>query len=252
MELRTLYLVINLVSYLADAGLKHRTIKVYLSGVRFLHIVEGFHDPFKPVLLRLEYTLRGVKKSEAEKSGGSREHLPISPHLLNQIKVVWESSALTQDEVMLWAACCLAFFGFLSTGEMTVPNDHSYDPACHLSFGDVAVDNASDPSLLCVTIKQSKTDPFRKGIDLYIGQTFTEVCPLVAMLRYLVKRDSRTGSLFCYEDGRLLTTLDFSKSQFRELQEQDTTLEPIRQAAEDFPSSARIGFFKRYGFLYRR
>ena len=41
-------------------------------------------------------------------------------------------------------------------------------------------------------------------------------------------------------------------SQFRDLQEEDATLEPIRQAAEGCPSSAGIGFFKRDGLLYRR
>ena len=40
-------------------------------------------------------------------------------------------------------------------------------------------------------------------------------------------------------------------SQFRDLQEEDATLESIRQAAEGCPSSAGIGFFKRDGLLYR-
>ena len=43
------------VSFLAQAGLKHGTIKAYLSSIRHLHIQEGREDPFQPTLHRLEY-----------------------------------------------------------------------------------------------------------------------------------------------------------------------------------------------------
>ncbi len=35
------------VSYLADQGLKYRTIKVYLSAIRHLQIEKGLPDPFQ-------------------------------------------------------------------------------------------------------------------------------------------------------------------------------------------------------------
>ena len=49
------------VARLAGDGLKHRTIKSYLSGVRHLHIEEGLPDPFIQPLHRLHYTLRGLR-----------------------------------------------------------------------------------------------------------------------------------------------------------------------------------------------
>ena len=49
-----------------------------------------------------------------------------------------------------------------------------------------------------------------------------------------------------------LHPLDISMSQFKTLQEEDPTLESIRRAAENCPSLAGIGFFKRDGLLYRR
>ena len=111
-----------------------------------------------------------MKKCEAEQAVPEKQRLPITPHILRAIKRVWEPLAADPDIVMLWAACCVAFFGFLRIGEMSVPDDDSYDPAVHLSRQDIALDDASSPSVVRVRIKQSKTDPFRKGIDLYLGK----------------------------------------------------------------------------------
>ncbi len=45
---------------LAEEGLRHKTIKSYMAGVRHLHISEGHGDPFSGGLHRLHYILRGV------------------------------------------------------------------------------------------------------------------------------------------------------------------------------------------------
>ena len=192
-------------SSLARDKLKHRTIKSYLSGVRFLHISEGEGDPFVGPRHRLEYTLRGIKRCEAETGGKSCERLPISPGLLRKIKGVWDAAAEDPDVVMLWAACCLGFFCFLRAGEMTVPSDGGFDPEVHLTRNDLAWDNPEAPSMLRVKLKQSKTDPFRKGIQLFVGRTGTDLCPVTSLLNYLSVRGDKHGPLFVYQDGRYLT-----------------------------------------------
>ena len=111
---------------------------------------------------------------------------------------------------MLWAACCLCFFAFLRAGEMTVPSDSEYDESVHLSVRDVAVDDPTHPSIIQIRIKQSKTDPFRKGIDLYVGKTGSSLCPVAAMMNYLMVRGTkRLGPLFIFSDGRVLTRQRF-------------------------------------------
>ena len=53
---------------------------------------------------------------------------------------------------MLWAASCLAFFGFLCTGEVIVPSDTGYD---HLSYGEIRINSVEDPSWMSVLIKHT-------------------------------------------------------------------------------------------------
>ena len=65
-----------LVATLARDNLKHSSIKAYLSAVQFLHIAEGFSDPFLPSLQRLQHTLHGIKRCETEKGGNKKERLP--------------------------------------------------------------------------------------------------------------------------------------------------------------------------------
>ena len=64
-----------------------------------------------------------------------------------------------------------SLFGFLRIGEITVPSDSLFNPGTHLSLADVAFDHATDPTQLEISIKQSKTDPFRKGVTLMLGRT---------------------------------------------------------------------------------
>ncbi len=50
-----------------------------------------------------------------------------------------------------------------------------YEPDVHLSFEDLASDHPSSPK---VRIKASKTDPCRRGVDIYLGRTDTDLCPV--------------------------------------------------------------------------
>ena len=88
---------------------------------------------------------------------------------------------------------------------MAVLSEASYDAGAHLNFVDVAIDDPSNPSILRLRLKASKMDPFRRGVDIFMGRTHNELCPIETMLAYLAKMGGRQGFLFLFEDGCLLT-----------------------------------------------
>lgn len=57
------------------------------------------------------------------------------------------------DHTMFWAACNLAYFGFLRSSEFTVPNLGSFSPDIHLSVTDIAIDSYDVPTCLRIRLK---------------------------------------------------------------------------------------------------
>ena len=193
--------LLNFVASMANQKLKHQTIKGYLSAVRHLQIECGGEDPRVEHMPLLELALRGVKREQA--CVPTRTRSPITPAVLGKPQQVWDPSNL--NHIMLSAACCVAFFGFLRSGELTVAEPGGYDPGQHLTIGDVSVDNAGQPTRVTLRIKQSKTDPFRRGVSVHLHQTNVPLCPVSALLAYLVLRGSQDGPLFQMEGGAPLS-----------------------------------------------
>ena len=74
-----------------------------------------------------------------------------------------------------------------------------------MSEGDVTLDNVSAPTLVQVRIKASKTDPFRKGVVVYLGRTDNDLCPVGAVAAYLAVRGREPGPFFKFAKGAPLS-----------------------------------------------
>ncbi len=111
----------------------------------------------------------------------------------------------------MWAACCLGFFGFLRCGEFILPDATPFDETAHLTSADVAVDSHTNPTLLAITIKKSKTDQFGEGATIYLGKTSASICPVTAILQYLAVRPPDAGPLFISSDQKPITKQVFVK-----------------------------------------
>ena len=183
---------------------------MYLAGVRSLHVAHGHHFTFNQQLTpQLQQVLKGIRKQQAIGSA-PRIRQPIIIQIMAGIKSILLKNPHDYHNIMMWAACCLAFFGFLRCSEFTVPSQGTYDSQVHLLPKDIAVDNQANPQLLRVVIKQSKTDPFRQGASLYLGKTDSFVCPVTGILPFLAVRENQDGPLFMLKDGRMLTRQLFS------------------------------------------
>ena len=76
------------------------------------------------------------------------------------------------DHCVFWAACTLAYFGFLRLAEFMVP----------------------------------KIDPFCKGCFIHTGKDSFPLCALQAVMAYLVVGGNSGGPLFfLFQDGRPLS-----------------------------------------------
>ena len=126
----------------------------------------------------LSYVMQGSRRLQAPRRPHHR--LPITPSLLLAIHNLWSQSPPSFDRTMLWAAFCLAFFGFMRAGEFTCSSVQAVSPLT-LSARDISVDSHSAPTLMAVVLRQSKTDQFGAGVTLFFDRIDSPLCPVAAI-----------------------------------------------------------------------
>uniref|UniRef100_A0A1X7TJP6 Tyr recombinase domain-containing protein n=1 Tax=Amphimedon queenslandica TaxID=400682 RepID=A0A1X7TJP6_AMPQE len=134
-----------------------------------------------------------------------RLRLPITSSILRKMKGVWAQER-EYERSLWWAVALTAFFGFCRSGEITVPQGRVYDPQVHLSFRDLAVDNSLHPNVISLLLHCSKTDQERRGVRIILGRTDADLCPVSALLKYLVHRGRGPGALFMLDGEPLERT----------------------------------------------
>ena len=161
------------------------------------------------------------------------KRLPITPSLLQRLHAIWSKDPLIFDKAMLWAACCLDFFGFMQAGEFTCTSCENV-----LSVSDVTIDSRESPQVLIVHLRHKKTDPFGIGTHLYLGRTGDQtLCPVTAVLNYLAIHPPVPGPLFCFQNGTPLSRVHL----VHHLQD------ALFQAGVDTIHYAGHSFFNRHG-----
>ncbi len=199
-------LLCQFVAFLAGEGLMHSSIKAYLAAVRQLQVEAGRGDPGLGKMAKLGQVVRGVQRWRSEQGRRQRQRKPMTVEVLEVLRTSWSATPGGIDAKMLWAAATLAFFGFMRSGELTVPG---FNPDVHLTWQDVATDNTANPTIVKVRLKASKTDQLRQVCTLVVGRKGDKLCPVAAVLGFMAAVGRRQGPLFQYASGKPLTQASF-------------------------------------------
>ena len=189
-------------SYLADQQLASQTIKSYLSALRSWQILLGLSDPREksslPVLKRVQAGISRMRATERLSGQDKTPHnsSPLEEDQTGPGQVVKPSRARDLGR---------AFVGFFRLGEFLPDSVGSFNESTCLSWGDVAVDNRSSPTMKQVHLKKLKCDQFGAGTDIVMQVTRDELCPVSAIIDYLRLRGDRKGAFFLDPNGMMVT-----------------------------------------------
>ncbi len=194
--------------WMADSidKLTYPSIRNYLHGISTTQLELGHSNPLtqSPLVWRM---FKAVKRIQGQQV--VRKRLPITVSILTQINSLIDIN--NERDLCMRAAMWLGTCGLLRAGEFAQKPTTKYSLKLqHLTFHD-ARNNILDPHHLhgetpiymSLKLDQSKTDPFRKGTNVIIGNPQA----IEYMLAYLHRRNQRLARLplLVGNDGQALT-----------------------------------------------
>lgn len=186
---------------LAEEGVAHATMKVYLAGVKDWLVTRQMGDQMANLRPLLDKVLKGIRRQQA-KSKASQPKKPISPELLGRLVRAWESHS---EACLLRAAATVLSFGAFRAGDLMQTAGNKWQAGRPMSRGDVTVQWQGPRARLRMHLRESKTDQLSKGETIYIGETGCSPCAVTAMRAYLLQRGQAEGSLFRRKSGQTLS-----------------------------------------------
>lgn len=167
------------IAHLKKEKLQGQSIRCYLSALRQLHIINRYPEPKRTP--RISAVLSGCLTLSNPPSRKS----PITYDILSSILDI---ISVRSDYIMLKAVMCSLFFGCLRAGELCVPDGVEFDSKKHVCIEDIQINKKQN--FFKLFLKQSKTDRFSNGVNVYIGCSGTVTCAYCSLLDYLESRPS--------------------------------------------------------------
>ncbi len=179
----------------------------HLAGLRMAQIKAGMRAPDWSTMDRLAQLRKGLARMEAVGGRVTLVRKPVKWVHMRAMHSVWRGKG--ERGKMLWAAACMCFFGCLRAGEALAPESGEFDKKAHMTWGDLQLEKAKSPVWIGVRIKESKTDRLRVGASVTLHRTDRDICPVRAVLEFMVCRGSGPGPFFTGGGGGSLTRRDF-------------------------------------------
>jgi hypothetical protein len=161
-------------------SLNPSSISSYMNIIKLLHDEAGLPNPLTS--WELGMVRRGINRCHGRPP---RQKLPITLEILRKILTTIDLE--TSMGISFWAACLLAFFGFLRKSTLLPKSSKSSDTKKALSLADITVEQ--DKSRINVTIRHSKTIQFgQRSLTLpFIAIPGSQLCPVEAVVAMLAK-----------------------------------------------------------------
>ena len=224
------------------------TLKKYMSGIRWQHIVNGHSWPFGG-----DAWLKLVKASVAKEFPRKQFlKIPMSVQLLQILSAAtpdWPNLALMAFDDVLWVcASVIMVFAALRGGEAT----HTKGSSRPTLLGrDVILDSSSRTPGVIIRVRRPKTDP---GAEFQTGRAYDpagehSLCPSALLISYRARAAARGLSVlgaepaFKMANGRVLS-MDFMMARANRLKTK-AGIQILNEQMEDVPfraASWRAGF----------
>lgn len=197
----------DFVAYLGVVkGLKHPTVRGYLSSIRFYHLEAGLPDPTK--YPKVSFIMRGLKRY----SQGSTPKRPVTPKLLLHILSRLNLSIPCHSYV--WAALLTGYMFMLRASEYLGESSQTVDKGKALRRKDILfltdgkpVVNPDRANQVQIFIRSSKTDQYGAGVYRVLDASGEDIC-VVDAIRRVYKLGSGyvdSAPLFLGLDGKMVT-----------------------------------------------
>ena len=198
-------LICNFLAHCFTTGISHSTAHVYVSAIN--HLFDDAMLPSPTGSRSVVHALQGYKR---RRTAPPDSRLPITYDILKRLKFdLRTADYCSHDRRVFWTACVMAFFGYLRVSEYCTAYAERQSPA-DLRLGDLTV--RSDEVIL--TLRSSKTDPFREGQRVALRPTGRSICPvsvvhaLISSLKKSRLRQPRSPVL-TFADGSFLSCSRF-------------------------------------------
>ena len=201
---------------------KGETVEKYFSGLRMLHLEEGFNPPCLRSNL-VKHILTGAKKMDAERERleGKAERLAVDVEIMRLLKqaIKCKQQWSIAKKRLVWCICCLAFNGSFRIHELLSREEETFDPTQTLLVRDVkeleVTVGGEDMMVIQVHLKAPKEQKLSEGVKVEVFPCpESDFCPLRALRKWKkvsCVKQNRGQVLFRKEDGRSYTGRQFNE-----------------------------------------
>ena len=195
------------------------TIEKYLSGIRLMHLKEGYNVPvLRPDIVQSVLTGMEQQESLEKKLKGKVDRLAVTKSVLKLLKheLVKKNWTLSKKR-LIWTVCLIAFHGSFRIHELLSREQHKFDSLTSLLGKDISIENCFINGVyvkvLKVWLKSPKEQKFGGGLMVEVFETRSDLCPISAFEKWRMTSKvaiTKTKPAFRLEDGTLYTGKAFN------------------------------------------